>query len=239
MRDTLLFDLDGTLVPFVQDDFIAAYFRSLVECIAPMGYDGKQVVAGLWQGISAMQKNNTAYLNHDVFWDAFAQTMGEQARRLESVLDNFYTGAFHAVRATLREERDLSALMAQLRQKGYTLILATNPMFPAVAVEARMSWVGLKHSDFDYVTTYDNSTRCKPDPAYFLEILEKLGKKPEQCFMVGNNPEEDGAAIAAGIETRILTDYLENGNHCSLEGFSLCSFAEMCEELLALPPVNA
>ena len=40
MLNTILFDLDGTLLPFWQDDFIHTYFKMLVACAAPMGYDG-------------------------------------------------------------------------------------------------------------------------------------------------------------------------------------------------------
>ena len=52
-----------------------------------------------------------------------------------------------------------------------SLVLATNPIFPAVAVETRLGWVGLTGSDFDLVTTYENSRSSKPNPAYYQSIL--------------------------------------------------------------------
>lgn len=78
-----------------------------------------------------------------------------------------------------------------LRQKGYTLVLATNPLFPPQGVRTRLAWVDLLPEDFSLVTTYDNSTFCKPCPGYYREILKKLGKQAEQCRMVGNNPLDD------------------------------------------------
>jgi len=168
----------------------------------------------------------------------FARLLGEEVRSLEPALEQFYTEEFNAVRAILRERRELSSLMGSLREKGYTLVLATNPIFPAVAVATRMSWVGLAPEDFDYVTTYENSTYSKPDPAYYREILEKVEKKPEQCLMVGNNPTDDGAAALLGMELRIVTDYLENERGLDLGPFICRTFREMEEELLTLPSVK-
>ena len=88
-------------------------------------------------------------------------------------------------------------------------MLATNPFFPPVAVEARVNWAGLSPSDFDLITHYSNSTYCKPNPAYYLEITTKLGLDPHKCLMVGNNTKEDvEASFAVGFDTYLLTDCL-------------------------------
>ena len=47
MLTTVLFDLDGTLLPFVQDEFIQAYFKTLLRRLGPMGYDGEKLTAAL------------------------------------------------------------------------------------------------------------------------------------------------------------------------------------------------
>ena len=58
MLDTILFDLDGTLAPFMQDDFVRLYFKALVRRLAPMGYDGEKLLAALWRGVDAMVAND-------------------------------------------------------------------------------------------------------------------------------------------------------------------------------------
>ena len=37
MLDTILFDLDGTLAPFMQDDFVRLYFKALVRRLRRLG----------------------------------------------------------------------------------------------------------------------------------------------------------------------------------------------------------
>lgn len=235
MYDTILFDLDGTLVPFLQDEFIRAYFKLLVRRLTPMGYDGDKLVQALWAGVDAMIRNDSSATNRQVFWDVFTREMGIQALALESVLDDFYAREFDGARSVLREDADRSGLIRSLREKGYGLVLATNPVFPAVAVETRMHWVGLAPSYFDYITTYENSRRSKPNPGYYQDILTHTGKRPEECLMIGNNPVDDMAAREAGLDVFLVTDYLENPGGLPVEGWPHGSFGEL-EKLLAELP---
>ena len=46
------------------------------------------------------------------------------------------------MRSVVREKTDRGPFIRMLREKGYGLVLATNPIFPAVAVETRLGWVG-------------------------------------------------------------------------------------------------
>lgn len=61
--------------------------------------------------------------------------------------------------------------------------------------------------DFDYVTSYETERFCKPDPAYYLDICNKLGPNPEHCLMIGNDDREDmHAASQAGLKSYLVTD---------------------------------
>lgn len=235
MLNTILFDLDGTLAPFFQDDFIHTYFKLLVRRLSPMGYDGDKLIQALWNGVDAMIKNDGAVTNRQAFWNVFTQELGMQALALESILDDFYSREFDGVRSILREDANRSGLIRSLQEKGYALVLATNPIFPAVAVETRLSWVGLAGSDFDYVTTYENSRRSKPNPGYYLDILSQIGKQGSDCLMVGNNPVDDMAALEAGLSAFLVTDYLENPGNVPVEGYPHGSFQRLNASLTKLP----
>lgn len=238
MLTTVLFDLDGTLLPFVQDEFIQVYFKTLLRRLGPMGYDGEKLTAALWKGTGAMIKNDGRYTNRQIFWEVFTQTLGVQALALESNLDDFYRHEFDEVRQVLRCQADRRPLVEGLREKGYGLVLATNPVFPAAAVETRMKWVGLCPQDFAYITTYENSRHSKPNPAYFRDILAHIGRQPEECLMVGNNPVDDMAALDVGMEAFLVTDYLENPEDRPIDAFRRGTFRELEEFLGALPAVE-
>ena len=54
---TVLFDLDGTLLPMDQDTFIKAYFGGLAQKMIPYGYDGEKLIDAIWEGTKAMITN--------------------------------------------------------------------------------------------------------------------------------------------------------------------------------------
>lgn len=224
MLNTILFDLDGTLAPFAQDEFVHIYFKALVKRLVPMGYNGEKLVAALWKGVDAMIVNDGTQTNRQRFWAVFTQELGIQALALESILDDFYAREFDAVRSVLKEDVDRGPLIHGLREKGYTVVLATNPIFPAVAVETRLGWVGLTSADFEWVTTYENDRRSKPNPDYYRDILARIGKRGEECLMIGNNPVDDMAAQEVGMSVYLVTDCIENPGGMPVEGYPHGSF---------------
>lgn len=227
MIDTILFDLDGTLAPFMQDEFIKAYFHALLRRLTPMGYDGEKLTRALWKGTAAMVSNTGAETNRQVFWSSFVEDLGMEVLSLESILEDFYQRDFDAVSAILKEPADRSGLIRHLRERGYGLVLATNPIFPMTAVETRLSWVGLCGEDFDLVTSYENSRHSKPNPDYYRGILTAIGKTPEACLMVGNSPVDDMAALQVGIDVYLVLDCIENPENHPIDQYRRGSFAQL------------
>lgn len=219
MLKTVLFDLDGTLLPFVQDDFIKLYFGGLCKKLAPLGYQPDKLVKDIWAGTKAMVKNDGSRLNRDAFWETF-RAANAGLPDAECLCDEFYTGEFDAVRACLRSTPDHKPMISRLKEMGLEAVLATNPIFPECAVETRLKWVGLDEKDFSCVTSYENSTYCKPNPAYFREVLQKIGRQPEECVMIGNSAAEDIIpARGLGIAAFLATDHLENPEGIDISGF--------------------
>ena len=91
----------------------------------------------------------------------FGDILGEKARLLRPEFDDFYAQEFHGARASTGENPLAKKAVQGLREKGYDVILATNPVFPEVAVKTRLSWLGLAPEDFSLVTAYENSSYCK------------------------------------------------------------------------------
>ena len=65
---TILFDLDGTLLPMDNDAFTKGYFKLLAAKLTPHGYEPKQLVDAIWAGTAAMVKNDGSQSNEDAFW---------------------------------------------------------------------------------------------------------------------------------------------------------------------------
>ena len=119
--------------------------------------------------------------------------------------------------------------MAAIRSMGYRVALATNPIFPSVATESRIRWAGLEPKDFELYTTYENSSRCKPNPAYFADVAESLHLAPESCLMVGNDAQEDTAAAQVGMKVFLLTDCLINKDGRDISAYPQGSFEQLLD----------
>ncbi len=228
---TVMLDLDGTLLPMDAEVFTNAYFSEIAKKAVPLGYEPKAVIAGIWSATKKMMANDGSKANIDVFWENFQEEMGENSIALKEHFDDFYTREFHNVKAATGENAAARELIDGLKAGGLEIIVATNPVFPLDGNLTRLSWVDLKRDDFIYITAYENSSFCKPNPAYYKEILEKTGKKPEECLMVGNDVKEDMAAQKAGIETYLVTDCLINSGGEDISKYKHGSFAEMMEYL--------
>ena len=70
---TVLFDLDGTLLPMDQDEFLKVYFGLLVQKMAPHGYEARHLINAVWTGTAAMVGNDGRRSNEEVFWECFEQ----------------------------------------------------------------------------------------------------------------------------------------------------------------------
>ncbi len=206
----VLFDLDGTLLPLEQDVFIQTYFDGLVKHLAPHGYDPDTLVRSIWAGTKAMIQNDGAATNEEVFWNNFAAFFRPEARRDEPLFDEYYRTEFQKVREVCGCDPMAKTILELLHSAAIPAILATNPLFPAVATHSRIRWAGLQPEDFALITTYDNSRHCKPNLAYYRDILEQLDLDAADCIMVGNDVDEDMIAQQLGMKVFLLTDHLLN-----------------------------
>ena len=204
----VFFDLDGTLLPMDQDEFVHKYLGSLAAKLAPYGYEPKTFVKTIFDGITAM--SNGKKLNEEDFWDNFVAVYGEGCKEHIPVFEDYYLNDFDNVSSIVNRNEKANEIVKNLKANGVMVILATNPVFPAIATECRMKWAGLDKNDFDLVTTYENSYTTKPSLAYYEEILDKFGLKPNECIMVGNDVGDDMVAENLGFKVFLLTDYLIN-----------------------------
>ena len=234
MIKTILFDLDGTLLPMDQDLFLKAYFGGLVKALVPHGYDGETIVKSIWAGTGAMVKNDGTRSNEAVFWDSFCEFFGPDARSDEPLFLNFYETEFQKVAQVCGRDPRAAEAIRKIKTMGYRVILATNPLFPPIATQSRVRWAGLETQDFELITTYDNSSFCKPNLSYYEEILSKCGLHPEECVMVGNDVAEDMVAAKLGMKVFLLTDCLINKPGADIHQFPHGSFPELMEFIRGL-----
>ncbi len=114
-----------------------------------------------------------------------------------------------------------------IKKRGGRIIVATNPIFPKSSTYTRIEWAGLNVNDFSYITTYDNSSACKPNLNYFEEVCSVCGIHPEESLMIGNDVDEDMISSRLGFDTFLVTDCLINRSDKSLSLFRHGDFEDL------------
>ena len=235
MLTTILFDLDGTLLPIDEKPFLELYFGLMARRFSALGFAPEPFIRAVWIGTEAMRKNAGPATNEDVFWAAFGKAIPDGDGSIRAEFGRFYAEEFDHVQPSSSTHPLAREILDVLHAKGYSVALATNPLFPRIATEKRIRWAGLIPEDFLFITTYENSRASKPASAYYEAVLDAVGKEASECLMVGNDASEDMAAERLGIATYLLTDCLINAKNVDLDRFQRGSFADLRRFVGALP----
>lgn len=203
----VFFDLDGTLIFHDQALFLNEYFKAISAYVASKGYDPKAFVEATIYGTGVVLANDGERTNKNVFWDKFFNYYGKYDERIIEISDEFYVTEFKKLKCFARENPFARKAVELAHRDGKKVVLATNPVFPMTAQLERMSWSGLTENDFDLITAYENSSFCKPNSKYFIEICKKIDVNPQNAIMIGNDEREDmKCASEAGLMCFLATD---------------------------------
>lgn len=204
MIKTILFDLDNTLLGNHMDTFLPQYF-ALVDRYTQEEFKQGQMLPAIIAASQEMVHNNAPELtNKEVFWRHFTQRHNLDMVELEKTFGRFYATDFKKLEKITQKWPVAADLVRTAFAKGLQIVIATNPMFPRMAVEERLRWAGVPASDFPYhlITTYENMHAVKPHQAYYQEILSIVGCQAENALMVGDNWQNDiEPASALGLFT--------------------------------------
>lgn len=198
----ILFDLDGTLLSNNMDVFLPRYFDLLCRRVAHIMAPGP-FLAHLMKATEAMLANDGHATNEEVFAAAFYPVAGHPREEIEPLLLDFYVHDFPQLQRLTQRVPNAARAVRLAFDRGYRTVVATNPLFPAIAVEQRLEWAGLAGSPFDLVTTYENSRATKPNLIYFEQILQHLDVLPAAALVVGDE-DMDMVAALLGCQTFLI-----------------------------------
>ncbi|PKL10955.1 MAG: HAD family hydrolase [Spirochaetae bacterium HGW-Spirochaetae-4] len=216
---TLLFDLDGTLLPMDQSRFMQAYLEAFAGKCIQLSLPVRLSLKALDTGFKAMLANDGSMTNEKRFWLEFSAVMGFPIDDRIADFISFYHEEFTRLRVIAQMNPISRQLVETVRANGYRIVLATSPVFPRQGTLERISWADLDPSWFEMITTYEDFSYAKPSLGYYNEILSKLELDPTQCLMVGNDVEEDLVARQLGMDVYLVTDWLINRTGADISDF--------------------
>lgn len=207
----VVFDMDDTLLSLNLSAFVAMYGMDVANLLAqaarkkPLSMFAAYA-ASMMELNSGERKPSDTRTNFEFFANDFEQRCGIPLAE-PAILNmlEFYerdilprkNGRAIAARPRTGAQEAVEKVLG----RGLRIALLTNPCFSQACVECRMGWGNMLHMPFELITTWSNTTRCKPAAQYYRESLDKLGLSPAEVLMVGNDPKRDLPARELGLKT--------------------------------------
>jgi beta-phosphoglucomutase len=188
MRDTLLFDLDGTLT-----DTDALHFEAYRLLLAPYG---KSVTHDEYRAriMGLANEAITAWLFPEL---SPAEREAISARKEE---------LFRGLAATMTRARGLTELLDWAEARSLRTAVVTNA--PRANAEMMLDRLGLADR-FKTLVIGDELARGKPDPLPYATALDRLGRTAADALAFEDSRSGVASAAAAGIPTVGLTTGLD------------------------------
>ena len=193
MSLTLLLDLDDTLLDSNMNAFIPAYFQKLAGYLADR-VSPDELVKYLMIGTRQMMSNSDPRQTLRETFDAnFYRPLGLDREQMRPVLETFYDEIFPTLQVLTKPKPEAVAFVDWAVAQGYRIAISTNPLFPRKAIYHRLRWAGLdpQKYPFEVITSYEEFHFSKPNPAYFAEVLARMGWLDGPVLLVGDDPELD------------------------------------------------
>jgi HAD superfamily hydrolase (TIGR01549 family) len=221
----VLFDLDDTLLENNVDRFLKAYFGLLTPHMAHL-VPPEKFISALIRATHAMIKNSDpAITNQQAFINDFFQGVGRTAEEMMPLFDDFYAVQFGKLRSLTCPNPSARAAIQIALDSGCDVVIATNPVFPETAIRQRMEWAGVSDFPFKLITSYEVMHATKPACRYYREILEHIGRTPDECVMVGDDWGNDIApAMKAGLQV-----FWVNTTNDSMNALDFCARGSLAE----------
>ncbi len=206
MPFTLLLDLDDTLLYNDMDTFVPAYLQALSGFMAqhsPPEHFTQALLTATQGMFQNTQPNRTL---KETFDQVFYPALHLEEQALRAHIETFYQQVFPDLKRLTRPRAGVAALMQHIQARGWRVVIATNPIFPRIAIRERLAWAGITANSLP-ITSYEEYHFTKPHPAYYAEILGRLGWPDAPILMVGNDPDLDILPAAqAGLPTWYVTE---------------------------------
>ena len=179
MLNTVVFDLDGTLLDTLGDLAGSVYYalrkHGLRECSL------QEVRSFLGNGIVRLMQNAVKNAVEGVAFEEVFQTF--RSHYLEHCLD------------TTQPYPGILPMMEKLRESGVKIAIVSNKLHPAVQELNRRFFADLVTS----AVGESETVRRKPHPDGVLKALEELGSRPEEAVYVGDSEVDWETARQAGL----------------------------------------
>lgn len=193
MIKAVLLDLDNTLLINPDRAFAVAYLR-IIDEFFEQRLNLLHISTYLRETMQSLTgQRKLTQTNLELLLETVAAGSSITTENINATFKAFYDETYPFLRNCVQPVDIAYQLFDYLKAEQFAVVIATNPIYHKDAILQRLAWAGLPSSAEAYalVTHNENMHFAKPDPAYYAEILARIGIEPDEAIMVGDSIKND------------------------------------------------
>lgn len=186
-------DLDGTLGYYEHGDLAEVVGKMYANWLSKeFGVDYQQTLSVLLNAVKivktkpSLDKSVAQQILENLSWE-----LRIPIEDLDNATDIFYKQKFVQIRENYKARKGAKEVIEYLFEKGYKVVIATDPIIKRFGVLKRLEWIGLLEYPYCFVTSAEVCRAAKPHQIYYLDLLEVCKVKPHEAVMIGDKLEND------------------------------------------------
>ncbi len=203
-KKVIIFDLDGTLIDSVNmfNEIYSVMIKEITGKLIPVNQIQED-----WDNFAHQNIPGDLYDNFLMYLD---NKYSSETHNIEFLRKLYSEIEYRYVSQKIQYKEFAKDLVLKLKEKGYTLVLATLSPKNIIDIYNNINQKLIKefkiYDMFDLILTYEDVTKKKPNPEIYLKVIEKLNVSKESCLIIEDSLEGVKAANNAGIEVLNVVD---------------------------------
>ncbi len=193
MIKAVLLDLDNTFLDQADQQSAKTFRRAFAQHLETD--TGIASADGVFH--RARQKLNNrrdcVATNDELMTASIAADLNAPVSDILPLLEPLYQASFEQARGWTSAAAGARPLAQALLDKGLSVAIVSDPIYREAVVIHRLHWAGLGDfvESFAFVSSSENTHFAKTDPAFYAELIARIGIEPDEALLVSGNRQQD------------------------------------------------
>ena len=204
MIKAVLLDLDNSALDQPDHQFAATFRGAFAQRLEEQ--TGIKSADGVFH--RAIQKLNRrrdiVSSNDEVMTSSIAADVNASVSDIQLKLGALYQSSYEQAHSVASAAPDARQLVEALLDQGLAVAVVSNPIYREATIAQRLQWAGLGDfiESFAFLSSSENMHFAKVDPAFYAELIARIGIEPDEALLVGDKRQNDHLpAETVGLHT--------------------------------------